>query len=128
MPTAPRFDTEALIEQFSQASTRQGETLRKAAQEATLKVLQGRELTLKNVEGAVKQVTDAAAKGAGQNPLGPDEIARACVRGVEGDEFYVVPMRVGRWLWRLKRLAPEGIAQGGRFLERLVRSRVGGRP
>ena len=41
------FDQEALIGQFAEASARQGETLRKAVQEATLKALQGRELTLR---------------------------------------------------------------------------------
>jgi NAD(P)-dependent dehydrogenase (short-subunit alcohol dehydrogenase family) len=61
-----------------------------------------------------------------RSPVGPDEIARACVRGVEEDAFYVVPMSAGRWLWRIKRLAPEGIAQGGRLLEKLLRARVGG--
>jgi hypothetical protein len=48
------FDQDALIEQFSQASARQGESLRKAVQEATLKALQGRELTLKNIKDAIK--------------------------------------------------------------------------
>ena len=34
------FDHEALVEQFAQASTRQGEALRQAVQQATLKALQ----------------------------------------------------------------------------------------
>ena len=55
------FDHDALIEQFAQASARQGDALRKAVQEATLKALQGRELTLKNIKTVVKQVSSAAA-------------------------------------------------------------------
>ena len=41
------IDVQALVEQFSEASTQQGETLRKAVGEATLKGLQARELTLR---------------------------------------------------------------------------------
>jgi hypothetical protein len=41
--------------------------LRKAASEATLKALQGRELTLKNIQGALKSVSEAASQGAAKN-------------------------------------------------------------
>ena len=50
------FDQEALIGQFAEASTRQGEALRKSVQEATLKALQGRELTLKNISLFAREV------------------------------------------------------------------------
>jgi NAD(P)-dependent dehydrogenase (short-subunit alcohol dehydrogenase family) len=73
-----------------------------------------------------QRLRELAAMLVDKSPVGPDEIARACLHGVEEDEFYVVPMRLGRWLWRLKRLSPERIAQGGRLLEKLVRSRMGG--
>lgn len=62
------IDQEALIQMFSQATARQGEALRKAVGEATLRALQGRELTLKNIKGVVKTVTEAASVGAAQNP------------------------------------------------------------
>lgn len=68
------FDPEALISQFSEASARQGESLRKAVHEATLKALQGRELTMKNIKSSLKQVTEAAAKGAAMNPLGAEQM------------------------------------------------------
>jgi len=61
------IDQEALIQMFSQATARQGEALRKAVGEATLRALQGRELTLKNIKGVVKTVTEAASAGAAQN-------------------------------------------------------------
>ena len=48
------FDHDALVEQFAHASAKQGEALRQAVQQATLKALQGRELTLKSVRDAVK--------------------------------------------------------------------------
>ena len=78
------FDQDALIEQFAEASARQGESLRKAVQEATLKALQGRELTLKNIKEAVKQVSSAAAQGAGQNPMGADQMEPLLAKAVAG--------------------------------------------
>lgn len=82
----PKFgiDQDALIEQFAEASTRQGEALRKAVQEATLKALQGRELTLKNIKDVVKQVSGAAAQGAGQNPLGAAQMEPLLAKAVAG--------------------------------------------
>jgi hypothetical protein len=78
------FDQEALMGQFAEASARQGEALRKSVQEATLKALQGRELTLKNIQAAVKQVSQAAAQGAGQNPLGADKMEPLLAKAVAG--------------------------------------------
>ncbi len=62
------FDAQALVQQFAQASTTQGEALRKSVGAATLKALQGRELTLKNIKEVLKSVTAAATQGAGENP------------------------------------------------------------
>jgi hypothetical protein len=78
------FDQDALIEQFAQASARQGEALRKAVQEATLKALQGRELTLKNIKDVVKQVSGAAVEGAGQNPLGAAQMEPLLAKAIAG--------------------------------------------
>lgn len=61
------IDQNALIEMFSQASAQQGEALRKAVSEATLKALQGRELTLQNIRAVLKAVTQAASSGVAQN-------------------------------------------------------------
>jgi hypothetical protein len=57
------FDPQQLIQQFSQASAKQGEDLRAAVAAATLQGLQGRELTLKNMRDVVKKVTSAATQG-----------------------------------------------------------------
>lgn len=65
----PMFDADALISQFETATARQGEQLRKAASEATMAALQGRELTLKNIRAALKSVAEAASAGAAKNPL-----------------------------------------------------------
>jgi len=61
------IDQDALITMFSQASAKQGEALRKAVGDATLKALQGRELTLQNIRGVVKTVTKAASTGLAEN-------------------------------------------------------------
>lgn len=78
------FDHEALIAQFEQASAKQGEALRKAVQEATLKALQGRELTLKNIKSVVKQVSESAAAGAQKNPLGAQQMEPLLAKAVAG--------------------------------------------
>ena len=62
------IDQDALIRQFAEASSKQGEALRKTVAEATLKALQGRELTLENIRKVIKSVTQAASAGAAQNP------------------------------------------------------------
>lgn len=64
------IDQDALVGMFAQATAQQGEALRKAVSEATLKALQGRELTLANIRNVLKSVTQAASAGAAQN-LGP---------------------------------------------------------
>src|SRR5438552_408625 len=68
------IDTDALVKMFSEATAKQGEALRKAVSEATLKALQGRELTLANIRTVLKTVTQAASAGAAQNPAGAIDI------------------------------------------------------
>jgi hypothetical protein len=61
------IDQDALITMFAEASTKQGEALRKAVSEATLRALQGRELTLDNIRKVVKNVAEAASAGIARN-------------------------------------------------------------
>jgi hypothetical protein len=63
----PMIDPEALISMFETATATQGAQLKKAASDATLAALQGRELTLKNIRGALKAVSEAASLGAAKN-------------------------------------------------------------
>jgi len=63
------IDQDAIVQMFSQASAQQGEVLRKAVSDATLKALQGRELTLANIRKVLETVTQAASMGAAQNNL-----------------------------------------------------------
>jgi hypothetical protein len=78
------IDAQALVEQFSAASAKQGEALRKAVGEATLKGLQGRELTLKNIKDVVKSVTAAATKGAAANPASAIDVEAMLTKAFAG--------------------------------------------
>lgn len=84
------IDHEALIEQFSQASAKQGAALRKAVEEATLRALQGRELTLKSVRDALKSTTHAASAGAAKSGLGQPDVEAMLTRAVEGMDAALV--------------------------------------
>jgi hypothetical protein len=63
------IDQDALVAMFSEATAKQGEALRKAVAEATLKALQARELTLANIRSVLKTVTQAASAGAAKSGL-----------------------------------------------------------
>jgi hypothetical protein len=80
------FDADALIEMFQTASTRQGAQLKKTVTETTLAALQGRELTLKNIRGVLKQVADAASTGVAQNVtagIDPEALLDKAVAGMD---------------------------------------------
>jgi primosomal protein N'' len=81
------IDQAALIDMFSQASAKQGEALRKAVGEATLKALQGRELTLENIRKVLKTVTQAASTGVLQNvspSVDPEALLSKAIAGMDG--------------------------------------------
>ena len=63
------IDQNAIIDMIAQATHKQGDALRKAVGDATLKALQSRELTLANIRSVLKTVTQAAAKGAEKSGL-----------------------------------------------------------
>ena len=82
----PLFDAETLIAQFESATAQQGAQLRKATTEATMAALQGRELTLKNMRGALKQVAEAASTGIGKNlnaGIDPEALLDKAVAGID---------------------------------------------
>jgi len=82
----PMFDADALISMFETASAKQGAQLKKAAGDATLAALQGRELTLKNIRGALKQVAEAASAGVAKNMtagVDPEALLDKAVAGMD---------------------------------------------
>ena len=74
------IDQEALITMFAEAGAKQGEALRESVRTATLKALQGRELTLDNVRKVVKSVASATSIGAARNPGRPGRRRGRCSR------------------------------------------------
>ena len=78
------IDQEAVIHQFSAASAKQGEAIRKAVGDATLKALQGRELTLANIRQVLNTVAKAASTGAASSPLGAVDLEALLAKAVAG--------------------------------------------
>ena len=62
------IDQDAIAALFAGATARQGDALRRAVCEATLKALQGRELTLENIRRVLKAVAVASSNGVADNP------------------------------------------------------------
>ena len=82
----PMFDADALIAQFESATAQQGAQLREATTDATMAALQGRELTLKNMRGALKQVAEAASAGVAKNMganVDPESLLDQAVAGMD---------------------------------------------
>lgn len=80
----PLFDADALITMFANATAAQGEQVRKTVHETTLAALQARELSLKNIRGALQQVADAAAQGAAKNVVAGADVPGLLDKAVSG--------------------------------------------
>ncbi len=78
------IDQDALITLFSKAGARQGEVVRKAVFEATLKALQGRELTLENIRRVLKSATLASSMGAASNQGSQEEVEALLAKAIAG--------------------------------------------
>jgi len=78
------IDQDALVNMFSTASVKQGEALRQAVSSATLRALQGRELTLDNIGKVVKSVAGAATVGAGRNVASPVDVESMLGKALSG--------------------------------------------
>jgi hypothetical protein len=78
------IDQDALIKQFSQATAKQGEVLRNAVNQATLKALQGRELTLANIKQVLGTVAKAASTGAAGSALPPVDVEGLLAKAFAG--------------------------------------------
>ena len=78
------IDENALIKMFSEASAKQGEALRTSVSDATLKALQGRELSLANIRKVIKTITQAASTGIAQNPASGVDLEEMLSRALAG--------------------------------------------
>jgi hypothetical protein len=78
------IDQEALISRFSEATAKQGEAIRKAVTETTLKALQGRELSLSNIKQVLNTVAKAASTGAAGSALPLADVETLLANAVAG--------------------------------------------
>ncbi|MEO7851940.1 MAG: DUF6781 family protein [Rubrivivax sp.] len=78
------IDQDALIDMVAEASVKQGEKLRKGVADATLKALQGRELTLENMRKVIRSVTQATALGAEKNPASAVDVEALLHKAING--------------------------------------------
>jgi flagellar hook-basal body complex protein FliE len=78
------IDQDAITKMFSEATAKQGEALRKGVSDATLKALQGRELTMENIRKVLKTVTTAATAGVGKHAAGSVDIEAMLGKAVAG--------------------------------------------
>jgi len=78
------IDQEALVSKFSEASARQGDAIRKTVTEATLKALQGRELSLANIRQVLGTVAKAASTGAASSSLPAVDVEKLLGKAVAG--------------------------------------------
>jgi hypothetical protein len=78
------IDQDAIVKMFSEATAKQGEALRKGVSDATLKALQGRELTMENIKKVLKTVTTAATAGVAQNAASPVDVEAMLTKAFAG--------------------------------------------
>jgi hypothetical protein len=114
------IDQDALIAAFAQASTKQGETLRKTVSEATLKALQGRELTLDNIRKVLASVTKAASAGAAKNPASAVD-----VEGMLGKAFAGMDAALLQAVEAQRKALQQFIGQGLDVKERQMKGALG---
>ena len=83
----PMIDPDALITMFENATAKQGAQLREAVSGVTLAALQARELTLKNIRGTLKSVSEAASVGTERNlgvgGINAEELLGKAVAGMD---------------------------------------------
>lgn len=102
------IDQDALIEMFASASAKQTAQLRDAVGQATLKALQGREMSLKNIKSVLKSVTEAASTGALQNVTPKVDVETMLNGALAGmDDALLKAVEANRVA--LERLADQGV-------------------
>lgn len=77
---------------------------------------------VKSQRTSTDEVLRAAARGlVEKSKVSAESIARATLAGVESGMLFIAPQADGRWMWRLKRLAPESFLRlSPKVAERLL--------
>lgn len=110
------IDQDAIISMFSQATAKQGEALRKAVGDATLKALQGRELSMENIRKVLKSVTEASSTGAAMNPAGQVDIEAMLSKAFTGmDAALLQAVQANRKA--LEQFASQGVDMQGKQVQ-----------
>lgn len=110
------IDQDAIINMFSQATAKQGEALRKAVSDATLKALQGRELSMENIRKVLKTMTQATSAGAALNPAGPVDIEAMLGKAFAGmDAALLQAVQANRKA--LEQFAAQGVDMQGKQMK-----------
>jgi len=113
------IDQDALVKQFSQASAKQGEALRQAVEQATLKALQGRELTVRSIREVLKAMTQAASAGAARSGLAAPDIEALLAKAVDGMDAALVKA-VEAQRRALQQVVDQGVALRETQLKKVV--------
>jgi hypothetical protein len=82
--SASAFDQQALVSMIADAGAKQAEQVRQAVYDATLQALQGRELTMQNIRGVLKNVSKAASAGAAQSTMPATDVEAVLEGAVQG--------------------------------------------
>ena len=110
------IDQDAIINMFAQATAKQGEALRKAVGDATLKALRGRELTMENIRKVIKTMTQASSAGAALNPAGPQDIEAMLGKAFAGmDAALLQAVQANRKA--LEQFAAQGVDMQGKQMK-----------
>lgn len=67
-----------------------------------------------------ERIGDLASRLVDKSKIDAADVAEQALRACEHNELYAVPMRDGRWLWRVKRFAPDSYSWLGSKLAKRV--------
>lgn len=108
------MDADEVLKGLARESVKQGENLRAAVRELTLGALRGRELTVEQIQGVVRAVTEGVSLGAVTSGVDPDRVLGEAFNGV--DEAVLKAVQANHLA--LQQLASQG--QGGSRMQKAL--------
>ncbi len=115
------IDQDAIAKMFSDATAKQGDVLRKGVSEATLRALQGRELTIANIKKVLNSVATAMGAGIGKSGASAPDIESMLAKAVAGmDEALLKAVEAHR------RALQQFVDQGVSLQEKQLKSALTG--
>jgi hypothetical protein len=102
-----KFDQDELLQKLASESIRKGEDIRAAVRDVTLRALQGRQMTLTQIRGTLRDVAEGVNLGAVNAPVDPQALVADAFAGMDEALLQVVDAnRIA-----LHRLASDGFEQ-----------------